>query len=70
MAQEEKYPGIIDDIEKIMEENTSGDPMSFLKWTNESTYKIADELRTLEHKIDTDTLVSYNPPFPQLTSLS
>ncbi len=53
---EEKDPGIINDLEKIMEENTAGDPMSFLKWTNKSTYKIADELRKLKHKIDPDTV--------------
>ncbi len=53
---EEKDPGIIRDLEKIMNENTSGDPMSLLKWTNKSTYKIADELRKLQHKIDPDTV--------------
>ena len=53
---EEKDPGIINDLEKIMDENTSGDPMSLLKWTNKSTYKIADELRKLQHKIDPDTV--------------
>ena len=39
-----------------MDENTSGDPMSLLKWTNKSTYKIADELKKLKHKIDPDTV--------------
>lgn len=53
---EEKDPGIIRDLEKIMDENTSGDPMSLLKWTNKSTYKIADELKKLQHKIDPDTV--------------
>ncbi len=53
---EEKDPGILNDLEKIMDENTSGDPMSLLKWTNKSTYKIADELRKLHHKIDPDTV--------------
>jgi len=53
---EEKDPAILDDLEKIMDENTSGDPMSLLKWTNKSTYKIADELRKLQHKIDPDTV--------------
>ncbi|NOR46756.1 MAG: ISAzo13 family transposase [Methanosarcinaceae archaeon] len=53
---EEKDPRIINDLEKIMEENTAGDPMSLLKWTNKSTYKIADELRRLKHTIDPDTV--------------
>jgi hypothetical protein len=51
-----KDPGIIEDLEKIMDENTSGDPMSLLKWTNKSTYKIAEELKKLKHKIDPDTV--------------
>ncbi len=53
---EVKDPKLIEDLEKIMDENTSGDPMSLLKWTNKSTYKIADELRKLQHKIDPDTV--------------
>ncbi|HJH31466.1 MAG TPA: ISAzo13 family transposase, partial [Methanosarcinaceae archaeon] len=53
---EEKDPRIINDLEKIMEENTAGDPMSLLKWTNKSTYKIADELRRLKYTIDPDTV--------------
>ena len=53
---EEKDPEIITDLEKIMDENTAGDPMSLLKWTNKSTYKIADELKKLKHKIDPDTV--------------
>ena len=51
-----KDPGIILDLEKIMDENTSGDPMSLLKWSNKSTYKIAEELIKLNHKIDPDTV--------------
>jgi transposase len=51
-----KDPGIIGDIEKIMDENTAGDPMSLLKWTNKSTYKIAEKLEELGHKIDPDTV--------------
>jgi hypothetical protein len=35
---------LIPDLEKIMDKNTAGDPMSLLKWTNKSTYNIADEL--------------------------
>jgi hypothetical protein len=51
-----KSPGIIEDLEKIMDENTSGDPMSLLKWSNKSTYKIAEELVKLNHIIDPDTV--------------
>src|SRR3989338_2174255 len=33
----EKNPEVRKDIENILEENTAGDPMSKLKWTNKST---------------------------------
>ncbi len=47
---------LIPDLEKIMDENTAGDPMSLLKWTNKSTYNIADELRLQGHKIGPNTV--------------
>jgi len=51
-----KNPKIIEDLEAIMDENTAGDPMNFLKWTNKSTYIIADELNTKGHKLSPDTV--------------
>ncbi len=51
-----KDPTLVEYIEKIMDENTAGDPMSFLKWTNKSTYKIAEELNLQGYKIDPDTV--------------
>jgi transposase len=53
---EVKDPKIIEDLEKIMNENTAGDPMSILKWTNKSTYTIAQELKTQGYKVDPDTV--------------
>ena len=53
---EEKDPGIINDLERIMDENTAGDPMSCLKWTNKSTYQIASELQRTKHKVGPDTV--------------
>ena len=47
----EKNPGVKKDIENILEENTAGDPMSKLKWTNKSTYTIAKELNFRGKKI-------------------
>jgi len=47
---------LVDDIERIMDENTAGDPMSFLKWTNKLTYKIAEELKLQGHRINPDTV--------------
>ena len=53
---EDNDPGIIADLEKIMDENTAGDNMSLLKWNSKSTYRIADQLRLMRHKIDPDTV--------------
>jgi hypothetical protein len=47
---------LIPDIEKIMDEKTAGDPMSMLKWTNKSTYTIAEELKRLGHKVGPNTV--------------
>jgi len=51
-----KNPKIVEDMEAIMDENTRGDPMSFLKWTNKSTYTIAEELNLRRHKISAETV--------------
>ena len=51
-----KDPTIIKDLEKIMKENTADGPMNFLKWTNKSTYTIANELKKSGHKIRPDTV--------------
>ena len=51
----EKQPEVKKDIENILEENTAGDPMSKLKWTNKSTYSIAKELNFKGINISEDT---------------
>lgn len=40
----EKYPGLKKELNLLMKDNTAGDPMSSLKWTNKSTYSIAEVL--------------------------
>src|SRR3989344_3476268 len=47
----DKNPEVKKDIENILEENTAGDPMSKLRWTNKSTYTIARELISKGKKI-------------------
>ena len=51
-----KDPTIMVDLEKIMDENTAGDPMGSLKWTNKSTYNIANELNHKGHELSPDTV--------------
>ncbi len=47
---------IITDLEIIMDENTTGDPMSFLRWSSKSTRKISDELKSLGHNVGPNTV--------------
>src|SRR3989339_854194 len=51
----EKNPDIEKKIENILEENTAGDPMSKLRWTNKSTYSITNELKNQGQNISEDT---------------
>jgi hypothetical protein len=52
----DKNPKVKKEIENILEENTAGDPMSRLKWTNKSTYSIADELKSKIQNISEGTI--------------
>jgi len=42
---------LIIDLQKIVEASTLGDPESPLLWTSKSTTKIAEELKTMNHKV-------------------
>jgi len=53
---EESDPGLEAALEQIMEENTAGDPMSLLRWTNKSTVRIAEELTRLGHSVSDETV--------------
>jgi transposase len=53
---ENKDPTLMSHLEDIMNESTSGDPMSLLKWTYKSTYAIADELQLKGHDVSHDTV--------------
>jgi len=43
-------------LDRIMDENTAGDPMSLLRWTNKSTARIAEELTRLGHPASDETV--------------
>ena len=49
-------PGLERALESIMEENTAGDPMSLLRWTNKSTARIAEELTRQGHPVSDETV--------------
>ncbi len=47
----ENEPGLLEDIEKLVEPVTRGDPESPLRWTCKSTRKLAEELKKQGYKI-------------------
>lgn len=47
----EKDPGLMRDLESLIEPVTRGDPESPLRWTCKSTTKIAAELRAMGHSV-------------------
>jgi hypothetical protein len=49
-------PGLERALERIMQENTAGDPMSLLRWTNKSTSRIAQELTRQGHRVSDETV--------------
>ena len=51
-----KNPKIKEDIDKIMRDNTAGDPMKFLIWTNKSLSNISKQLQKLNHTISRYTV--------------
>jgi len=49
-------PGLTAALEKIMDENTAGDPMSLLRWTNKTAERIAHELTGMGHPVGADSV--------------
>jgi len=53
---EKQDPGFTQALEKIMGENTAGDPMSPLRWTHKSTGHIAEEMIRQGHHASASTV--------------
>ena len=53
---EQVDPRLRQDLRRIVQESTAGDPMSLLRWTSKSTRTIAEELTRLGHSIQADTV--------------
>jgi hypothetical protein len=49
-------PGLTAGLKTIMEETTSGDPMSLLRWTTKSVERIAEELKRRGHAVSGQTV--------------
>jgi hypothetical protein len=53
---EARDPQLTQLLGRIMDETTAGDPMSLLRWTSKSTYRIRDELQRQGHQVSEDTV--------------
>jgi hypothetical protein len=51
-------PGLLSDLEALIDPATRGDPESPLRWTTKSTAKLADELRRAGHRVGPRTVAS------------
>jgi hypothetical protein len=52
----EQNPSILADLHGLIDPVTSGDPMSNVKWTSSSTYKLSEQLNNLGYKICPDSV--------------
>ncbi len=53
---EDKQPGLLEALDELVNPETRGNPMSYLRWTSKSTAKLADELVRQGFKITDDTV--------------
>lgn len=51
-----KDANLLRDLDALVEPTSRGDPMSPLRWTCKSTYRLADELQRLGHKVSQRTV--------------
>jgi hypothetical protein len=49
-------PGLVDDLDRLVEPATRGDPQCPLRWTSKSTGSLADALTTMGHQVSADTV--------------
>lgn len=52
------HPDLVEQIERLIQPHTKGDPMNPLRWTSKSTYRIATELNKLGFEIHPGTVGS------------
>jgi hypothetical protein len=53
---EQADPGVWPALDRLVDPETRGDPMSRLRWTTKSTVKLADELTALGHRVGPNTV--------------
>jgi transposase len=53
---EDKQPGLLEALDELVNPETRGNPMSFLRWTSKSTAKLAEDLVRQGFKITDDTV--------------
>ena len=52
-------PGLADDLERLVDPESRGDPESLLRWTSKSVRNLAEGLRELGHQVHCTTVLSF-----------
>jgi transposase len=52
----ERDPTLLGDLERLLSDETAGDPMSDAKWVRSSTEKLSDQLKALGHQVSGTTV--------------
>jgi transposase len=52
----DKNANLVNDLKRLVEPATRGDPMSPLRWTNKSTYTLSSELRNQGYAISAESV--------------
>ncbi len=52
----QKQPQLLEELDRLLDPCTRGDPMSALRWTCKSTPKLAEELRAQGHRVSQTTV--------------
>lgn len=55
-SKKETLPGIVEQLELLVQPHTKGDPMRPLRWTSKSTYKLAEGLKSSGYEVSPKTV--------------
>ncbi len=55
-SKKEVFPDLVEQLEMLVQPHTKGDPMSPLRWSSKSTYKLAEELQLSGYDVNAKTV--------------
>ncbi len=55
-GKKEVFPSLLEQLEKLVQPHTKGDPMRPLRWSSKSTYKLSEELKLKGYDVSPNTV--------------